>query len=76
MIKKLTKHGNSYALVIDKPTLELLGIDPERTPLSVVTDGKALLVKPARQGKLPKSFYEALDEINAEWGPALKRLAE
>ena len=24
MIKTLTKHGNSYALVIDKPILELL----------------------------------------------------
>jgi hypothetical protein len=25
MVKNLTKHGNSYALVIDKPILELLG---------------------------------------------------
>ncbi|MDR0378915.1 MAG: AbrB/MazE/SpoVT family DNA-binding domain-containing protein [Candidatus Accumulibacter sp.] len=32
MIKTLTRHGNSYALVIDKPILELLNIAPE-TPL-------------------------------------------
>ena len=29
MIKKLTKHGNSVALVIDRPILELLKIDVE-----------------------------------------------
>ncbi len=32
MIKKLTKHGNSLALVIDRPILDLLRIDPD-TPL-------------------------------------------
>ena len=29
MIKKLTKHGNSWALIIDKPVLDLLNINPE-----------------------------------------------
>ena len=29
MVKKLTKHGNSLALVIDRPILDLLKIDPE-----------------------------------------------
>ena len=37
MIKKLTKHGNSLALVIDKGILELLEIDAD-TPISVTTD--------------------------------------
>lgn len=46
MIKKLTKHGNSLALVIDRPILDLLKIDPE-TPLDVSTDGKRLIVAPA-----------------------------
>jgi hypothetical protein len=27
MVKKLTKHGNSLALVIDRPILDLLKID-------------------------------------------------
>ena len=43
MIKKLTKHGNSWALVIDKAVLELLNIDPE-TPLEIATDGQTLIV--------------------------------
>ena len=45
MIKKLTKHGNSWALVIDKPVLELLKIDPE-TPLEIATDGRTLIISP------------------------------
>ena len=47
MVKKLTKHGNSLALVIDRPILDLLGIDAD-TPLSVTTDGKRLHIGPER----------------------------
>ena len=39
MVKKLTKHGNSLALVIDRPILNLLKIDSE-APLDISTDGK------------------------------------
>ena len=35
MTKKLSKHGNSLALVIDRSILELLGIDDE-TPLEIL----------------------------------------
>ena len=42
MQKTLCQHGNSYALVIDKPILELLQTTPE-TPFEVVTAGKSLL---------------------------------
>lgn len=47
MIKTLTKHGNSLALIIDKPILELLEMDAE-TPISITTDGKALILSPVR----------------------------
>src|SRR5271167_4663456 len=47
MIKKLTKHGNSLALVIDRPILDLLKIDPD-TLLDISTDGKRLLIEPAQ----------------------------
>ena len=36
MVKNLTKHGNSYALIIEKPIMELLNIEPE-TPLEITT---------------------------------------
>ena len=47
VVKKLTKHGNSLALIIDRPILDLLKIDPE-TPLDISTDGRQLIVAPAK----------------------------
>jgi antitoxin MazE len=75
MIKKLTKHGNSWALVIDKPVLELLNIDPE-TPLEIATDGQTLIVSPARDPKRKAKFKAALDRTNRKYGRVLKKLAE
>ncbi len=74
MIKKLTKHGNSMALVIDKGVLELLKIDGE-TPLDISTDGKVLIISPVRDEKRQKQFEEALDKVNRKYGRALKKLA-
>ena len=75
MNKKLSKHGNSLALVIDRPILELLGID-ERTSLSISTDGEALVIVPVRDKKRRKRFEEAVASTNRRYGKALKRLAE
>lgn len=74
MIKKLTKHGNSMALVIDKGVLELLEID-DKTPLDISTDGKALMISPIRDKKRRKEFEEALEKANQKYGRALKKLA-
>lgn len=75
MVKKLVKHGNSLALVIDKPILELLRIDAD-TPLELSTDGDMLMVLPSRDPKREKKFRAALEEANRKFGRALKRLAE
>ena len=75
MVKKLCKHGNSLALVIDRAILELLGID-ERTSLELSTDGESLVVAPLRDKKRRKRFDEALAASNKRYGKALKRLAE
>lgn len=75
MIKKLSKHGNSLALVIDRSILELLDID-ENTALEVSTDGQALVVAPARGKKRRKRFEQALADTNTRYGKALKRLSE
>ncbi len=75
MVKKLSKHGNSLALVIDRSILDLLNID-EETSLEVSTDGEALIVAPVRDRKRRKKFEEALAASNERYGNALKRLAE
>jgi antitoxin component of MazEF toxin-antitoxin module len=75
MVKRLTKHGNSLALVIDRGVLDLLEIDGD-TPLSVTTDGKCLIVTPVRDPKREKRLRAALAEGNRKYGKMLKRLAD
>jgi antitoxin component of MazEF toxin-antitoxin module len=75
MIKRLSKHGNSLALVIDRPILELLGID-EQTALDISTDGQALVIAPLGDETHRKRFEEALESTNRRYGKALRRLAE
>ena len=74
MVKTLTKHGNSHALVIDKPILELLKITPESL-LEVSTDGAALVIRPATAVTRSSRVAKALTRVNAKHGKALKRLA-
>jgi len=74
MIKKLTKHGNSYALVIERPIMDLLQIN-EKSALYVTTDGKNLIISPARDKKNEARFESALTEVNKKYGNALKRLS-
>ncbi len=74
MLKKLTRHGNSLALIIDKGVLKLLNID-EKTPLDISTDGTLLMISPVRDEKRRRQFREALKKTNTRYGRALKRLA-
>jgi antitoxin component of MazEF toxin-antitoxin module len=75
MVKRLTKHGNSLALVIDRAVLDLLKISSE-TPLDVSTDGQVLIIAPIRDEAHQRKFKQALDAANQKYGRALKRLAE
>lgn len=75
MIKHLTSHGNSSALVIDRAILELLKIGP-RTPLEIATDGRNLIVSPIKDAGRGKSFKAALAKVNERHAKTLKKLAD
>lgn len=75
MIKKLTKHGNSLALVMERGVLDLLDINAD-TPLDISTDGEVLIISPIRDEKRRKKFEEAVAETNRKYGRALKKLAD
>jgi antitoxin MazE len=75
MRKTLTKHGNSLALVIDKPILELLKVDAG-TPLEITTDGDALIVQPIRERQRQERLDATLERLNRRLAPALKELAD
>ena len=75
MIKTLTRHGNSAALIIDKALMEVLHIDMD-TPLEIVTDGQNLVISPMNDWTRHEVVTKALDKVNASHGRTLRRLAE
>ncbi len=75
MIKKLVSHGNSAALIIDKPIMDLLKVNM-KTPFEVTTDGRNLIISPVESGKREKRFRAALEQVNKAHGKTLKKLAQ
>lgn len=74
MIKHLTTHGHSSALIIEKPIMKLLKITKD-TALEVTTDGKNLIVSPVSDAKREKKFRAVLAKINQKHAKTLKALA-
>ena len=73
MVKRLTRHGNSLALVIDKPILELLKMSLD-TPLEITTDGRSLIISPARLADRRSTLAYFLKASNRNLGRALDGL--
>jgi antitoxin MazE len=75
VIKNLVKHGNSWALVIDRPILELLKISPEE-PVELTTDGQSMTIAPVGASNDKSDVRAARKRINARYEKAFKKLAE
>ncbi len=76
MIKQLRKVGNSNALILDKPILELLGLEENGQVQLTIEDG-VLIVAPANPRQLtPEGLRDHLDYIVKKRQSALKRLAK
>ena len=80
MIKKLSKYGNSQALIIDKPILKLLNID-KNTKLELTTDGNSLIITPIKSKiktikKTSKKLEELAKKNLKKYAQTLKKLAK
>ena len=75
MVKHLTQHGHSAALVIDKAVLELLHITM-KTPLELVTDGRNLIISPLKDAKRAARVRAAFEAVNRRYAKTFKALAE
>ncbi len=78
IIKKLTKLGNSSALIIDRPIMELLNLSNDvSVEITLGADGKSLIVRavPDEEDNR-KQFEAALKQTNKRHGGALKKLAD
>jgi antitoxin component of MazEF toxin-antitoxin module len=75
MIKQLRKVGNSNALILDKPILELLGLEEDGQVQLTIQDGN-LIVTPTRPRPVSAELRrEKLDYVLKKRADVLRRLA-
>jgi len=76
MTKKLTRHGNNLALIIDKAILDNLGIT-EKTSLDVVVMGNVLLIKPQiSEDNKRKELEKVANSIMDTYESVFKKLSK
>jgi len=75
MRKKLTRTGNSLALVLDRSLLDATGIRAS-TSLEVSTDGEVIVISPVRTAKRTGRLRRVMDRAHARYAGAFRRLAE
>ena len=75
MIKTLVKHGNSSALVIEKPILSLLGATAD-SAFEVITDGKSLILTPIQDAVRHNRFRKAMEKTGKRYAKTFEELAK
>ncbi|MEM1353461.1 MAG: AbrB/MazE/SpoVT family DNA-binding domain-containing protein [Planctomycetota bacterium] len=75
MIKTLTKHGDQLALVIEKPILDLLGIDAD-TPLTIRSNGRGFYIAPANDPAALEELDQIMQQIEDRYENVFQKLAE
>jgi len=75
MRKRLTRTGNSLALVLERPLLEATGIDAD-TPLEISTDGDVIVVTPVRDPRRAAKFRAGVADILDRYAGVFRRLAD
>lgn len=75
MITTISRHGDKYILVIDKPIMDLLKIAPG-TPLEMTSDGHSLVVAPVRDDDKGARLERARKAMHARYARTFRKLAE
>jgi len=76
VIKQLRKVGNSNAIILDKPILELLGLE-ENAEVQLTIEGGSLIITPTNPKPVDRErFNELLDRVIEERRDVLERLAQ
>lgn len=75
MEKRLTKTGNSLALVLDRELLDRTGISAD-TVLDVSTDGDVIVVTPKRAKGRTEKLRQAMARADERYAGVFRRLAK
>ena len=73
-IKKLTKLGNSQALVIDKQTLAQMGLS-DADEVSMTLHGRQLVITPVNPKVSDDELRESMDRVLDKYDELFRRLA-
>jgi len=76
MIKRLRKVGNSSALILDRPLLDLLGMETQGEVQITARDGSLILTPVTPRRASPEEFEKALARVISRRRSVLRRLAE
>lgn len=75
MRKKLTRSGNSVALVLDRDLLEAAGLDAGAT-VEVSTDGEVIVISPVRGARRTERLKQVMARAHQRYAGVFRRLAE
>ena len=76
MIKQLRRVGNSSALVLDKPLLELLGLADGSHVQLTVQDGVLIVAPVHPTNASARPFEEVVEQVLTKRKAVLQRLAQ
>jgi antitoxin component of MazEF toxin-antitoxin module len=75
MKKRLTRTGNSVAVVLEKPLLEAVGITSD-SEVEISTNGDVIVITPVRESRRRRKLEKILDELDEQYAGVFRRLAE
>lgn len=74
-VKKLTRQGNSAALIVDRSLMDLMDIDSD-TPLKVTVVGRKLIVEPIDEEERSGKFKKVMEKTGRKNAELFRRLAK
>lgn len=81
MLKRLSKHGNSLAILLDKPILELLDVN-ENTQFKIKIENGKIILEPVRPESEfltiseDKRLQKKYEELMKKYDAVFKKLAK
>jgi antitoxin component of MazEF toxin-antitoxin module len=74
-LKHLTRQGNSLAMIIDRPILEMADMD-EKTLFSLTADKDKIVLERVSEKEIEQRFSAASAKVQKRFGRMFKRLAQ
>jgi antitoxin component of MazEF toxin-antitoxin module len=76
MVKKLRKVGNSNAVILDRPMMDMVGLE-EGASLQITVSGGSIILTPVTPRQVDAEEIERqLDRVVGERGAVLRELAK